>query len=183
MTKTDDLPTCVRSTSSRADPEFLVNEFLIRNGYFDTVESIKEENNVLRKERSGFEREIAKLNRSILTRDDEITATRRRCAQVEEAYRDQYANYEKRLAECRTREAELLAVIQQHRSELEKCKTILESLSSRSKSPRVEVAQPTRHFEPLEVSQLTLSHIGSRSQISAEEIMRSISMVIPPELE
>jgi prefoldin subunit 5 len=181
MTKNDDLPKCVRSTSSRTDPEFLVNEFLIKNGYFDTVERIKEENNVLRKDRTAFEREIAKLNRSILTRDEEITATRRRCAQVEEAFREQYANYEKRLAECRTRETELLAVIQQHRSELERCKTVLESLSSRAKSPRIEVAHPPRIPEPVAVSQSTLSHIGIRSQISAEEIMRSISMVIPPE--
>lgn len=57
-----DLPDCVKPTT---DPEYLVNEYLIRNGYFDDLQSLREENRELKRERTTLEREIQSLKKSL----------------------------------------------------------------------------------------------------------------------
>ena len=61
-----DLPDCVAlAPKSTGDPEYLVNEYLIRNGYFEDIQSIREENRQLKRDRTAMEREIQSLRKSL----------------------------------------------------------------------------------------------------------------------
>jgi hypothetical protein len=63
---TKELPDCVLPESgSLIDPEYFVNEYLIRNGYFDDMQSLREENRELKRDRVLMEKEIRNLRSSL----------------------------------------------------------------------------------------------------------------------
>ena len=169
------IPECVRSPKSREDPDFLINEYLIRNGYFETIERIKQENAAMKKDRIAVDREINRLKRTIVSLDEELDSTRRRCAHAEETARDQVAGYEKLIAEGRSREAELLSIIQQQRSELEKCNSLLHAIKNYSQPDAHANIQKSKIEHEIVVPDVPQT---TSVVLSPDSIMRGLSIIV-----
>jgi chromosome segregation ATPase len=169
------IPECVRSPKSREDPDFLINEYLIRNGYFDTIERIKQENSTMKKDRIAVDREISRLKRTIVSLDEELDSTRRRCAHAEETARDQIACYEKLIAEGRSREGDLLSIIQQQRSELEKCNSLLHAIKKFSQADAHAIVPSSTIQHEIAVPDVPQT---TSVVLSPDSIMRGLSIIV-----
>ena len=189
---TGDTPQCIASPSAKRDDNFLINEYLIRNGFYERIETLKAENKRLECENKRMARQLSQVDRKIETLEEETRRARIRCTAAEDKLKDITREADKQLGAAAAREAQLIHMNQKLENELSKLRqrlgavaevnvpcTIVTSRPSRVTTPRMSISKSETPRELTCLDETPVSHSDTTAVLSPNTIMKGLSIIVP----
>lgn len=191
-------PQFLAPLSDQTDTNFLINEYLIRNGYFERIENIKAENKQLRLANAKLERQVVALEKKIETLEDTTRDARIRSSSSDDRLREYSKNFEKQLAAAQIREAHLQQANFRLQADLERLSLKVTDNTGRQRkqksiepsitmSGRPPIPPPRQNISLPSTPRVTTPEIFTSEEpifetsavLSPDTIMKGLSMIAP----
>lgn len=193
---TTDIPQCLASPSEKRDENFLINEYLIRYGFFERIETLKAENKRVDSENRRMEKQLSQVNKKLLILEEETRRARIACSVAESKLQTITREAESQLNAAASRESQLLHTNQKLENEISKLRqrlgtvveanvpcTMVTSRAVRAVTPRMSISKTpiTRELGdiciPLE--ETPSSRNNTTAVLSPNTIMKGLSILVP----
>lgn len=164
-----DLPECVGC----AIDEAAINEYLIRNGFYDQMNDLQAENRNLRKELESLRKSFSNMSRTLENSRNDATLARRRSAELEDRFKRELC---RRNEEARAFTARLDQLTLEN-SKLESDRDRLRERICAAETPRARRASPRIYTEPTKPIEVTTRRPSDDDDKCVEQ---SLTCVVSP---
>lgn len=193
---TTEIPQCLASPSEKRDENFLINEYLIRNGFFERIETLKAENKRLESENRRMEKQLSQVDRKLLILEEETRRARIASSVAESKLKAFTREAQNQLNAAALRESQLLHSNQKLENEISKLRqrlgtvaeasvpcTTVTTRAIRTVTPCMSISKNAISWGMAEICAPLQETPSSRNDttavLSPNTIMRGLSILVP----